>query len=70
MARLGFVDGPRLEQRTQAGDPAERRALLERHTAAHRIPSGDDVAAAITFLCADSAWTLNGTAIDIDAGTH
>jgi 3-oxoacyl-[acyl-carrier protein] reductase len=68
VARLGFVSSERFIER-MGGDEAHRDKL-ERSTATRRIPSPDDVAAPIVFLCAAGAWPITGAAVEITAGSH
>ena len=65
---IAFADTERLQGRV-AGDP-EARARLERATATRRIPSPDDIADVVTFLCSDRASAITGAVVDATAGGH
>jgi 3-oxoacyl-[acyl-carrier protein] reductase len=68
VARLGFVSSERFVQR-MAGDE-EHRAMLERSTATRKIPSPEEAAPSIAFLCSAQAWPITGAAVEITAGSH
>jgi 3-oxoacyl-[acyl-carrier protein] reductase len=68
VARLGFVSSERFVQR-MAGDE-EHRKRLEASTATRKIPSPEDAAASIVFLCSGPAWPITGAAVEITAGAH
>jgi NAD(P)-dependent dehydrogenase (short-subunit alcohol dehydrogenase family) len=39
-------------------------------TATHTLPTPDDVARVIAFLCSTSAGCITGTALEVTAGAH
>lgn len=65
---VAFADTERLRARV-AGD-AEARARLERATATRRIPTPEEIAAVVTFLCSAQASSITGAVIDATAGAH
>jgi 3-oxoacyl-[acyl-carrier protein] reductase len=68
VARLGFVSSERFIQRL-GGDDAHKERLLQ-STATRRIPTPEDAAAPIVFLCAEQAWPITGAAVEVTAGSH
>lgn len=68
VARLGFVSSERFVKRM--GGDEEHRARLERSTATRKIPSPEDAAPSIVFLCSTQAWPITGAAVEITAGSH
>lgn len=68
VARLGFVSSERFVQRM--GGDEEHQSRLERSTATRKIPSPEDVAPSIVFLCSAPAWPITGAAVEITAGSH
>lgn len=68
VARLGFVSSERFVQRM--GGDEEHRSRLERSTATRKIPSPEDAAPSIVFLCSAPAWPITGAAVEITAGSH
>jgi NAD(P)-dependent dehydrogenase (short-subunit alcohol dehydrogenase family) len=65
---IGFADTERLATRT-AGDEAARERLV-RATATRAIPSADDIAHVIAFLCSAKASAITGSVVDATAGVH
>ena len=43
---------------------------LDQRTGVRELPSPHDIAPIITFLCSDIAGIINGSILDITAGTH
>jgi len=59
----GFLD----TEMTQALD-AEHRQQIARRSALRRLPEVDDVASAVEFLLGDTAKSITGTVLTVDAG--
>jgi len=64
----GFVDTERFRQRT-ASDPDSLERLTSA-TATRRIPSPDELASLVAFLCSEQAGSITGAVIDFTAGSH
>lgn len=65
---IAFADSERLQARV-AGEP-EARERLVRATATRALPTPDDVAAVVTFLCSARASSITGAVVDATAGAH
>jgi NAD(P)-dependent dehydrogenase (short-subunit alcohol dehydrogenase family) len=70
----GFVPGPNAD--AMFGRLAERRGVtaaqvqteLAEETALRRLPSPEDIADAIVFLCSDRARSITGQTLDVNGG--
>lgn len=65
---IAFAETERLRERL-AGDP-EARARLERACATRAIPSAEQIADVVAFLCSPRAGAITGAVIDATAGAH
>ena len=64
----GPIDTERLRRRLAAEPDAEAR--LTNATAARRIPSPDELASLVAYLCSPQAAAITGAVIDFTAGAH
>ncbi len=65
---IAFADTERLRGRT-AGDVEARERLL-RATATRRLPTPQEIADVVTFLCSPLAAAITGAVVDATAGVH
>jgi len=65
---LGPIDGERLRARDAESPGARQRAL--QHAPARRLPTPEQVAGIVTFLCSPPAAAINGASIDVSCGIH
>ena len=65
---ISFADTERLRGRL-AGDP-EARARLMKATATRAIPTPEQIADVVAFLCSSQASSITGAVIDATAGAH
>jgi NAD(P)-dependent dehydrogenase (short-subunit alcohol dehydrogenase family) len=65
---ISFADTERLKGRV-ASDPAARERL-EKATATRRIPTPEEIADVVAFLCSPRAGAITGAVIDATAGAH
>ena len=68
VAAVGFADTERLATRL-AGDPAARARLVSA-TALRHIPTPDQIADVVAFLCSERAAVITGAVVDVTAGAH
>lgn len=65
---LGPIATERIEERLKLHP--ESIEALDQRTGVRELPSPHDIAPIITFLCSDIAGIINGSILDITAGTH
>ncbi len=65
---LSFVDSERF--RTRMGGDDEKRRRLERATATRRIPTVEEVAEVVAFVCSKQAALITGTVVEATGGAH
>ena len=65
---IAFAETERLQGRI-AGDPAHREKL-QNATATRAIPTADEIAGVVAFLCSQQASVITGAVIDATAGAH
>ena len=68
VASVAFADTERLAARV-AESPAARERLVSA-TATRRIPTPDEIADVVTFLCSARASAITGAVVDATAGGH
>ena len=72
----GYIWGPALERyfadlaRQRGTTPAAVYAEVASRTALGRIPTSDDVAAAVVFFASDLSRAVTGQALDVNAGHY
>lgn len=71
VAAVGVVQTERLDGRIAASpDPDAARERLAKATALRRIPTADEIASVVAFLCSDRASAITGAVVDATAGAH
>lgn len=65
---VGFAETERLAGRL--ADAPEQRERLVRATATRKLPTADEVADVVTFLCSPRASIVTGAVLDATAGSH
>lgn len=68
VAQVSFAETERLQSRV-AGDEAARERLVKA-TSTRRIPTADEVADAVVFLCSARASAITGSVLQVTAGAH
>lgn len=68
VVRVGIADTERIAERT-AGDEKAKERLVQA-TAIRRLPSAEEIAELVAFLCSSAGAATTGSVIDATAGAH
>jgi 2-hydroxycyclohexanecarboxyl-CoA dehydrogenase len=65
----GFIDTPMARRAETKGDLPDLNAVIAR-TPVRRAGTGDDIAAAVAFLCSEEAGYITGQALNVNGGWY